>query len=184
MPGTLDWDLWLGGASMRAFSPYYTPYNWRGFLDFGTGQIGNWATHTAGPVQTALQLGAPTSWSAISVIGQEQHHLSRTAAMVRMEFPARGGMPPVKVFYHDATACHRSGGLYHVPGMENETILPPANNLADKGRPMGGRGGAGGGRGGCRRPRRRRGADGRGRVRAVRACRCSANRWVRRSPAF
>ena len=47
---TLDWDLWLGGASMRPFSTYYVPYNWRGFFDFGTGQIGNWATHTAGPV--------------------------------------------------------------------------------------------------------------------------------------
>src|SRR5262252_11124352 len=30
VPPTLDWDLWLGGASMRAFSDYYVPYNWRG----------------------------------------------------------------------------------------------------------------------------------------------------------
>ena len=59
VPATLEWDLWLGGAGMRPFSRYYVPYNWRGFLDFGTGQIGNWATHTAGPVHTALQLGAP-----------------------------------------------------------------------------------------------------------------------------
>ncbi len=59
MPSTLDWDLWLGGASMRPFSSWYVPYNWRGFYDFGTGQVGNWATHTAGPVQIALQLGAP-----------------------------------------------------------------------------------------------------------------------------
>jgi hypothetical protein len=61
IPAELDWDLWLGGAAKRPFSKYYVPYNWRGFLDFGTGQIGNWATHTAGPAQTALQLGAPTS---------------------------------------------------------------------------------------------------------------------------
>jgi hypothetical protein len=32
-----------------------------------------------------------------------------------------------------------------VPGMENEEILPPSNNLADKGRPTGGRGGFEGG---------------------------------------
>jgi len=43
---------------MRPFSSYYVPYNWRGFWDFGTGQVGNWATHTAGPVHTALMLGA------------------------------------------------------------------------------------------------------------------------------
>ncbi len=64
VPQTLSWDLWLGAASYRPFSTYYVPYNWRGFLDFGTGQIGNWATHTAGPVQTALQLGAPLAVNA------------------------------------------------------------------------------------------------------------------------
>src|SRR5262245_7448153 len=36
-PDTLNWDLWLGGASMRPFSKMYIPYNWRGFYDFGTG---------------------------------------------------------------------------------------------------------------------------------------------------
>jgi predicted dehydrogenase len=41
VPANLDWDLWLGGASMRAYAAEYTPYNWRGFFDFGTGQIGN-----------------------------------------------------------------------------------------------------------------------------------------------
>jgi hypothetical protein len=28
-------------------------------------------------------------------------------------------------------------GAFHVPGMEDEVILPPSNNLSDKGRPMG-----------------------------------------------
>ncbi len=44
VPATLDWNAWLGCATMRPYSSYYVPYNWRGFLDFGTGQIGNWAT--------------------------------------------------------------------------------------------------------------------------------------------
>jgi Oxidoreductase family, NAD-binding Rossmann fold len=37
VPGALDWTAWLGSAPMRPFSSYYAPYNWRGFLDFGTG---------------------------------------------------------------------------------------------------------------------------------------------------
>jgi hypothetical protein len=148
IPGTLAWENWLGAATERPFSPWYVPYNWRGFLDFGTGQIGNWATHTAGPVHIALQLGAPTSVERIKVDGESKITYPNRA-VVRLDFPARGGMPPVKVFYHDGA---QSGDpeVYHVPGMENETILPPANNLTDKGRPMGaGRGGAGGGRGGA-----------------------------------
>jgi len=146
VPETLDWDLWLGGAAARAFSDYYVPYNWRGFLDFGTGQIGNWATHTAGPAQTALQLGAPTSLECITVDGRSGITYPNRA-VVRLDFPARGEMPPVKIFYHDGTRTS-DAEAYHVPGMENETILPPTNNLADKGRPTGGRGG--GARGGAR----------------------------------
>jgi len=141
VPDTLDWDLWLGGASMRPFSSWYVPYNWRGFYDFGTGQIGNWATHTAGPVHTALQLGAPTSVECVSEEGRSSITFPHRA-VIRLDFPARGGMGPVKVYYHDS-ARPEDPDAYHVPGMENETILPPTNNLADKGRPMGGRGGAG-----------------------------------------
>jgi len=147
VPQTLDWGLWLAGASARPFSSYYVPYNWRGFLDFGTGQIGNWATHTAGPVHAALQLGAPTSLECIAVDGRSGITYPHRA-VVCLEFPARGEMPPVKVYYHDSTRTS-DAGAYHVPGMENETILPPTNNLADKGRPTGGRGGAG--RGGAGR---------------------------------
>jgi len=146
VPPTLDWELWLGGAAMRPFSADYVPYNWRAFWDFGTGQVGNWATHTAGPVQTALQLGAPTSVEAIAQI-QPSKYTFPVRGVVRLDFPARGGMGPVKVFFHDS--CQPGDAeVFKVPGMENETILPPANNLSDKGRPMGGgRGGAGGGRG-------------------------------------
>ena len=141
VPPTLDWPTWLGAASMRPYSSYYTPYNWRGFLDFGTGQIGNWATHTAGPVQTALMLGAPTSVECVSLVGSSKITYPDRGT-VRLDVPARGEMPPVKVFYHDGPHA-TDPDLYHVPGMENETILPQPNNLAEKGRGQGGRGGGG-----------------------------------------
>jgi predicted dehydrogenase len=147
-PG-LDWDLWQGRSEPRPFSDVYVPYNWRGFLDFGTGQIGNWATHAASPVQFALQLGAPTSVECVSQEGNSKISFPKRG-VVRLEFPARGGMPAVTVYYHDSS--QPDADAYHVPGMENETILPPPNNLTDKGRPMGrgglaGGGGAAGGRG-------------------------------------
>lgn len=135
VPNTLDWQAWLGGMPMRPYSSYYVPYNWRGFFDFGTGQIGNWATHSAGPVHHALMLGAPTSVERVS----EQNHSKYTfpdRATIRLDFPSRGDMPAVKVFYHDS-ARTTDPDVYRVPGMENERILPPSNNLTDKGRPMG-----------------------------------------------
>lgn len=154
VPAGLNWDLWLGGAAMRPFSKFYVPYNWRGFWDFGTGQVGNWATHTAGPVHTALMLGAPTSIECVSQVTPSKYTFP-VRGVVRLDFPARGEMPAVKVFFHDSV---RAGDpeTFHVPGMENEVILPPVNNLSDKGRPMGrgpaAAGGGGGGRGGAQRP--------------------------------
>jgi hypothetical protein len=132
VPPTLDWEHWLGGASMRPYSTYYTPYNWRAFFDFGTGQIGNWATHTAGPVHIALQLTAPTSVEMIRQDGKSSITFPHRA-LIELSFPARGEMPPVKVYYHDSQRPE-DPDAYHVPGMEGETILPRPNNLADKGR--------------------------------------------------
>jgi hypothetical protein len=134
-PATLAWENWLGGAAERPYSPYYVPYNWRGFWDFGTGQVGNWATHTAGPVHTALQLTAPVSIECINKVGPSQWTVPQRGT-VKLEFPARGKMPPVTVFYHDGVRPI-DPEVFRVPGMENETILPPVNNLTDKGRPMG-----------------------------------------------
>jgi hypothetical protein len=118
------------------------PYNWRGFFDFGTGQIGNWATHTAGPVHIALQLTAPSSVEMIRDEGRSKTNFP-TRALILLEFPARGEMPPVKVYYHDSQQPG-DADAYRVPGMENETILPSQNNLAEKGRQASGRGGGGG----------------------------------------
>jgi len=133
VPGTLDWEVWLGAAEQRPYSPWYVPYNWRAFLDFGTGQVGNWATHTAGPVHTALQLGAPISVECIAETDKSGITYPNRG-VVKLEFPARGKMPAVTVYYHDS-ARSTDPDVYHVPGMDNETILPRPNNLvADKGR--------------------------------------------------
>jgi hypothetical protein len=127
---------------MRPFSSWYVPYNWRGFFDFGTGQIGNWATHTAGPVHHALQLGAPSSVECVGIEGKSSITFPNHAT-IRLDFPARGKMPAVNVFYHDSARA-TDADVYHVPGMENEAILPPPDNLAEKGRPTGREGRAGG----------------------------------------
>lgn len=168
VPSNLNWDAWLGAMPMRPFSSWYVPYNWRGFYDFGTGQIGNWATHTAGPVHHALQLEAPTSIECVSVDGKSDITFPNRAT-IRLDFPARGGMPPVSVFYHDSARA-TDPDVYRVPGMENETILPPTDNLEDKGRITRARGGPGGpfggpggpGRGQQRPPGERMGPGGPG----------------------
>lgn len=143
VPSNIDYDLWLGGAAMRPYATEYTPYNWRGFFDFGTGQIGNWGIHTMGPVNLALQLGAPKSVELVRIENKSKLTFP-DRAVIRFDFAARGEMPPVSVYWHDS-ARPMDPEAYHVTGMENETILPGMDNLGDKGRPRIGRAGGPGG---------------------------------------
>ena len=57
VPPYLSWDLWLGPAPFRPFTEnIYHPFQWRGWLDFGTGALGDMACHTANMVVMALAL--------------------------------------------------------------------------------------------------------------------------------
>jgi predicted dehydrogenase len=64
VPEGLDWDLWLGPAQPRPYHPAYHPYNWRGWVPFGNGTIGDWTCHVIDPVFWAFDLGAPTTIQA------------------------------------------------------------------------------------------------------------------------
>ena len=112
VPSTLDWDLWLGIAEKRPFtsggpdykSPlggsFYQPGNWRGFYDFGCGALGDMACHILGAPNMALQLGSPTSVECVMKEGVSDF-MFPSKSILRYDFPARGSMPPVKLFWHD-----------------------------------------------------------------------------------
>ena len=45
IPKELDWELWLGTAPARDYNPAYLPAIWRGWVDFGTGSLGDMGCH-------------------------------------------------------------------------------------------------------------------------------------------
>jgi hypothetical protein len=100
VPDTMAWDLWLGIAKDRPYSPAYAPHNWRGFFDFGCGALGDMACHVLGAPNMALRLGAPTSVECVSIEGRSSFTFPNKSVL-RFDFPARGSMPPVKLFWHD-----------------------------------------------------------------------------------
>ena len=67
-PSTLDWDLFIGPAKMRPYNEIYTPWNWRGWWDFGTGALGDMACHILHPVFVGLNLGYPTKVNGSSTL--------------------------------------------------------------------------------------------------------------------
>ncbi|PHS09806.1 MAG: hypothetical protein COA78_11750 [Blastopirellula sp.] len=58
VPGTLNWDMWIGGAPMRPYggNRVYHPFTWRDWQDFGSGAIGDFGCHLLDPVYTALKI--------------------------------------------------------------------------------------------------------------------------------
>ncbi len=99
VPETLNWDLWLGPAPYRPYHPWYLPFSWRGWWDFGTGVLGDIGCHQLSPIFKALKLGYPTSVEAsCSGVNTETAPL---ASIIRYEFPARGDLPPVSLTWYD-----------------------------------------------------------------------------------
>lgn len=109
VPGTLDWDLWLGPAPLRPYHPCYHPRTWRAWLDFGCGMMGDRGAHTLDPIMWALDLDAPSSIEGSSTgLTAEMHSL---ASAVRYEFPAKGSRPAVAVNWYDGLRPPRPSEL-------------------------------------------------------------------------
>lgn len=101
---TLKWDLFLGPARYRDYHPAYTPWNWRGWWDFGTGALGDMACHILHPVFKGLRLGYPSKVQGNSTLLLTDS--APSAQTVRFVFPARENlarvaMPEVEVFWYD-----------------------------------------------------------------------------------
>ncbi len=103
VPKGLDYDLWLGPAAFRPYSPLWVPWNWRGWMPFGTGAIGDWICHVVDPAFWALDLDAPTTVQA-EVTGYDptkQGLVYPPGTKITFEFPAKNARGPVKLVWHD-----------------------------------------------------------------------------------
>jgi len=100
VPLYLDWDLWLGVAPERPYHSDYLPFKWRGWLDFGTGALGDIGCHSFHPIFKVLDLGKVQSVEAITT---ELHSDSYPlVSMIRYTFPARGPKyPAVTLTWYD-----------------------------------------------------------------------------------
>jgi hypothetical protein len=95
VPKTLNWDLFTGPAKMRPFNAIYTPWNWRGWWDYGTGALGDMACHILHPVFKSLKLGYPTRVQGSSTMLLQD--CAPTAQHVKLIFPERDNLPKVSL---------------------------------------------------------------------------------------
>lgn len=99
VPDTLSWDLFLGPAPAVDYHPVYHPFNWRGWVDWGVGAIGDMGAHLIDHAYWALDLRYPTSVETVSTSFNNASYPLATTTYY--EFPARGAMPPVKMVWYD-----------------------------------------------------------------------------------
>jgi predicted dehydrogenase len=60
-PASLDWDVWLGPANVQwGYHPDYAHFNWRGWVPFGVGALGDMGAHLIDFPFWALEPGLPT----------------------------------------------------------------------------------------------------------------------------
>jgi predicted dehydrogenase len=124
VPADTDWDLFLGCAPVVEYHPIYHPFNWRGWVDWGQGALGDMGAHLIDHPFWALKLGYPTTIETLSTpFNGESYPLATTTYY---EFPARGSMPDVKLTWYDGgflpprpeemgeTRLNADGGIMYV----------------------------------------------------------------------
>ncbi|MHB8864095.1 MAG: Gfo/Idh/MocA family oxidoreductase [Pirellulaceae bacterium] len=109
LPEGLEWDLWLGPAADRPFhSEWMQRHLWR---EFGTCQLGNWASHSANLGFMALKvhdLWSPHNGEASNPVVRIQAECPAINPLsfpswevVRWDVPARAEFPPIRITWHN-----------------------------------------------------------------------------------
>ncbi len=138
VPSNIHWDEWIGPAPFRPYvgarkdlprghNPYLDMY-WRGWLDFGTGALGDMACHTANLPYRALKLGLPTS--IVAEAGDVNPVTYPSWAHITFEFPSREGLPPVTMHWYEGK---RDGKKVVPPEDLLRKILKKDEKLKDSG---------------------------------------------------
>jgi predicted dehydrogenase len=110
IPKFVHWDLFLGPAPERPYAKdVYHPFKWRGWLDFGTGALGDMACHTANMGVMALELFDPVAVEVKNTSGIVANESYPKFSVIEYEFPERTTvmfkpgvkLPPCKLTWYD-----------------------------------------------------------------------------------
>jgi predicted dehydrogenase len=97
VPSRLSWDLFLGVAPVVDYHPIYHPFNWRGWVDWGQGALGDMGAHLIDFPVWALGLGLPTLIETESTPFNGASYPDATTTYY--ELPSKKG--PVKMTWYD-----------------------------------------------------------------------------------
>lgn len=101
IPAHVNWDGFLGPAAERPYNDGYHPFNWRGWLDYGTGALGDMACHTLNVAFMGLELVDPISAEVVDTSGIVDDETFPKWTIIKLEFAARGARGPLTLYWYD-----------------------------------------------------------------------------------
>jgi predicted dehydrogenase len=101
IPNHVRWYEFLGPARDRAYHPDYQPFKWRGWLDFGTGALGDMACHTINVAAMALELFDPETVEVVDTSGIVDKESYPVWSIIRTQFGRRNGRGPLTLTWYD-----------------------------------------------------------------------------------
>jgi predicted dehydrogenase len=112
VPRSFNWELWLGPAPDRPYSPQYTHAVFRGWYEFGGGSIADMGNYSMWPIYAAFDLPAPSTVQAdVSAHCEiDEGGVSRVRPndfsfpqcnKVRFTFAAHGNWGPLTLYWYD-----------------------------------------------------------------------------------
>lgn len=114
VPKNIHWDVWLGPAEYRPYSPIYLPAQWRRWWDFGGGTLGDMGCHYIDLVFWSLKLKYPTRVEAEGpAVDPQTCPLGLT---VNYQFPKTDVAPAVTMKWRDGDHCPKEINGHKVPG--------------------------------------------------------------------
>ena len=133
VPETLDWDGWLTTAREHPFNKAYLNGEWRSWVDYGNGALGDWGAHIIDAAHRFLKLGLPTEVDPVNIEGHSRFIFPQASTLV-FKFPARDGMPPAELTWYEG-----QDNLPPLPENFGKPVVdpdvpPPSAGSADFGR--------------------------------------------------
>ncbi|VGO23544.1 Gfo/Idh/MocA family protein [Pontiella sulfatireligans] len=145
VPGYLNWDAWLGSAAFREYvgpnehsprakdgtprGPYH-PWNWRGFVDFGSGALGDMACHTTDGIYALMNPGYAETAQPLEMNGKVRDQYP-AGMVVKNTYRATQERPGFATYWYEGK--DKKGKAY-MPETPEELIkdgskLPRTGNL-------------------------------------------------------
>lgn len=98
LPDHVSWDLFLGPAPYRQYNSAYHPFSWRGWVDYGTGAVGDMGAHLLDHPVWSMGLGYPSTVECSSTPFNGVSY--PTASLINYTFP-RDGEPTLPLTWYD-----------------------------------------------------------------------------------